>query len=614
MFRTIQSKLFITYSTFILVIITAFTMLYYMYTSKSIEEKASESLYAVAFSLNAQLDSELSNMESIITKIWYSQTFKDLYFSNINSSKEMERQRSLRESVFTALGPDFPVSRVTIYHPECELFSVGLRQEQVKFTQKQIKEWEWVKKGQDSGKKLVILPPHSDEWMKSGSAVISLCKSADTFGKEEPAVIEVQQDYGRFIAAVEELAAATSESESSPKTVLIYDRNGNIIFPYTDDADADNSGGDNKKKIELYQEEIKNSDAVTGAVRIMNPSSKEREVVAFHHSELSGWTVTVAESEKSLLSSVTDFRNTTLMTMLLVLICTMILSYFVSKTLTTPINKILKNMKRLSLEALPEKDFQVSSSVNELEELNQSFSDMCAKLKVSLDEIVLARSHEIQARLLALQAQMNPHFLYNTIANISIMAEDNDDTEVVDACRNLSSMLRFISSKSDAPITIRQELAHTECFINLMKIRHEDALSMEVRIPENMMDIQIPKLVFQPLVENCTKYAIHTDPPWKILIVGECTENSWNIQVSDNGPGFDEAFLCSLREKLKNLNPQNPSLDLSLGGMGLINIYVRLKLLYGEDTVFELYNLPQGGAGVRIGGFAVSGKEKTIHE
>lgn len=599
MFRTIQSKLFFTYSTFILIIVISFTAFYFMHTSKSIEEKASEALYTMAYSINTQLDSELENMNSTITKIWYSETFKKLFFMDINSEAGayLENQRMLKESVLTAMGPDFPVSRVSIFQENGNFFSVGLLQEQVKFSQQQIMQWDWVQRALEAGKRALIVPPHQDDWMLTDNSVISLCKTIDTYAEGPPVIIEIQQNYSKFEKLIYKSLMPAIDGESSEKNVLIYDQNGTIVFPYEKRQDASIN-----QKISLYKQSLEQVQSPSQTIRVQDPLSQEKEVVAFHQSNLSGWTVAVAEKEKVLLSSVVSLRTTTILASVVILVATMIVSYFVSKTLTTPINKILKNMRRLSLEALPEKAFSVDSGIDELEELNQSFGDMCVKLKDSLDEIVVTRSHEIQSRMLALQAQMNPHFLYNTIANIAVMAEDNQDTEVVYACKNLSSMLRFISSKSEAPISIMEELSHTECFINLMKIRHEDALSLLLDIPEKMNEIMIPKLVIEPLVENCTKYAIHVDPPWNIRVEGECSENHWIVCVKDNGPGFEEAVLKSIKNKIQEIDLKKPTLDLKFGGMGLINIYVRLKLLYGQDTIFEVSNLSHGGALVKIGG------------
>jgi two-component system, sensor histidine kinase YesM len=226
---------------------------------------------------------------------------------------------------------------------------------------------------------------------------------------------------------------------------------------------------------------------------------------------------------------------------------------------------------------------------------------MRQRLKNSLEETVISRSHEVHSLMLSLQSQMNPHFLYNTISVISVMAEEDGKVNIVKACEDLSNMLRYISSESSEPVLLSLELEHTLSFMNLMKLRYADDLSFSLNIPENMHTIKIPKLVIQPLVENCTKYAINVDPPWKTEITGIVSSNQWEIIVQDNGTGFNEAWLDSVKKRFELINIYNMP-ELKLNGMGLANIFIRLKLLYGKDAIFELYNHPDGGAIVKIGG------------
>lgn len=383
--------------------------------------------------------------------------------------------------------------------------------------------------------------------------------------------------------------------------MLIYDRDGGLVYPY-----EENCSSELYSLTEFYRTTIQKAPNSVSGVRVKNPVTREMEYIASHTSRLSGWTVVISEPEAAVRANIASLNKNIILFFLITLVAALLLSYFVSHTITTPINKILKNMKKLSLEALPEKAAQVDSGYSELEELNDSFTEMCGKLQESLDEIVSVRSHEIQSRMLALQSQMNPHFLYNTIANISIMAEENDDPDVVRACRNLSDMLRFISSKSDAPITMAEELAHLDSYMQLMEIRYEDDLSLSVNIPEQMYSLLIPKLVIQPLVENCTKYAVDTTPPWRISVDGVLMEDRWIVSVRDNGSGFSQEALEKLQAQIDGMDSKNPTADLEIRGMGLINIYIRLHLMYGDKAVFSVSNNPEGGSEIQIGGAILS--------
>jgi sensor histidine kinase YesM len=144
-----------------------------------------------------------------------------------------------------------------------------------------------------------------------------------------------------------------------------------------------------------------------------------------------------------------------------------------------------------------------------------------------------------------------------------------------------------------------------------MKIRYESDLNYEFEIEENMGDLIVPKLIVQPLVENSIKFSLENHPPWRILITGKITDGKWIITVSDKGNGFDQTELQKIKRFKEEFKQLTTMPDLKIGGMGLQNVYLRLRLLYRDSTIFEAGNLPEGGASVTIGGdIDVPGKEE----
>lgn len=119
-----------------------------------------------------------------------------------------------------------------------------------------------------------------------------------------------------------------------------------------------------------------------------------------------------------------------------------------------------------------------------------------------------------------------------------------------------------------------------------------------------MMQLKIPKLCLQLLVENAIKFTTKAVyPPWKITITGTLCETYWEISIQDNGPGFTEETLDTLRTTIDSINRTGLLPSLELNGMGLLNIYIRFKLLYRENHIFKAENSAEGGAIVTVGGF-----------
>jgi len=182
------------------------------------------------------------------------------------------------------------------------------------------------------------------------------------------------------------------------------------------------------------------------------------------------------------------------------------------------------------------------------------------------------------------------------------MAEEGKAVEVMRVCDDLLFMLRYVSSGSPLRVTLSEEMGYTRSYLSLMKNRYADKVTWDIDIPADMMGITVPKLIVQPLVENSLKYGIHVEPPWRIRIAGVQSDGRWTISVADNGTGFAERSLDEISRGMEGILRHEPVPETPLAGMGLLNIFARLRILYGEAAVLRALTLPHGGAMVEIGG------------
>lgn len=269
-------------------------------------------------------------------------------------------------------------------------------------------------------------------------------------------------------------------------------------------------------------------------------------------------------------------------------------TYGISRKLSRPLLRMSEQVEKIDL-SKPFPFVRLDTDVRELDLLAQAIDGMNESLQTSLDHILTLRSAELQARFLALQSQMQPHFLYNTLTVIEGLSRQGNQRAVSQICGNLSQMLRYVSSKEDSGVPLYAELAFTKSYAEIMSERFPEA-SVTTDIPLEMMHLTIPKLVIQPLVENAFKYAGRSDV--QIEIRGVLEGERWRIIVMDNGAGFTEEkvreFLnragdCDVTERWTGIN-----------GMGLKNIQARLILQYQNDAVFVIRT--QAGGHVEIGG------------
>lgn len=582
-----------------------FLVTFYTYSSKIIEDRASESMHQLSVYISSQLDGMIENMDRISLAVVFSESINDNFSKEIPDNNEFQgllRQRDLSKSLYSILGTWIPpVRQINIFNQAGFFVGTGNSAITTNVTFSKINSIEWVKKTIDlKGYKYLTLP-RKEEWKNTGTVVFSLTR---VFGSSlnvnnGTSIVEVQQDYSILSDIIKRALGKTK----SDKKVIVFDKNGDIMFPLNSES--------SHTRMKSYWQEVNKTKRGTDTALVFDKISKSREILTYNYSDYTNFTVLLVDSEKKLLSPVIDFRNAILLVGIVLLFITLFISYFVAKQVTTPIKQIHKSIKALSLENLsPSNSEGLNSGLNELEELNMAFSKTCARLKNSLEEVVSSKSYEIQAKMLALQSKMNPHFLYNTITTIYAMAEQENNAKIMEVCQDLSKMLRYILSESSAPVTIKKETSYALSYLELMTKRYKDFLHYSVEIPDEMETIMLPKMILQPLVENSTKYGINVAPPWHISIRGTVIGDKWYLSVEDNGPGFGPDKIRSLKENFASINIDEALKDTNFEGIGLENIYRRLKLSYGEAAVFEISDNHKRSTIVTIGGTCTLERDK----
>jgi len=180
-----------------------------------------------------------------------------------------------------------------------------------------------------------------------------------------------------------------------------------------------------------------------------------------------------------------------------------------------------------------------------------------------------------RAELELLQAQINPHFLYNTLDSIAILAESDRSEDVVNMVTSLSTFFRNSLNKGRDVLTLGAECSQVTSYLEIQQIRYSDILRYEISIPEALMDCVVPKLVLQPLVENALYHGIKNRRGMGLITVtGEEAGGDLLLKVTDNGAGMDEEQVRILQSGLYEDKHT---------GLGLVNVHKRIRLYCGEN-------------------------------
>ena len=221
-----------------------------------------------------------------------------------------------------------------------------------------------------------------------------------------------------------------------------------------------------------------------------------------------------------------------------------------------------------------------SDNVDEITELGMSFNIMIGKIKELLDSKIKEQENLKRAELRALQAQINPHFLYNTLDTIIWMAESKKTDQVVEIVSALSNFFRISLSKGMDWITISEEVERIRSYLTIQKMRYHDILDFKIEVDDDVAENTILKLILQPLVENALYHGIKNKRQGGTISVRARRngEDEVLLEVKDDGIGFTAEKLTQLRAEL-----EDDAGDIKLeSGFGIGNVNKRIRLYYGK--------------------------------
>lgn len=269
-----------------------------------------------------------------------------------------------------------------------------------------------------------------------------------------------------------------------------------------------------------------------------------------------------------------------------ILIPTALLISLVSLSLTRSTRRLTKKVRQMPIDSMLKTSPSTLSSLTETvtapadketHELEQVFNAMMLQLREKASTEMALREGALQARLSALQTQINPHFIYNTLNIISAKSMESGNFDVIEICNQFAQMLRYSTDTRSQTATMAEEIGFVRSYLMLAKARYEDNLEFTIDMPENLGDITVPRLTLQPLVENALNHGFDGKNVLRRLSVSGHIEGGLLVLIiCDNGTGFSEEMLQSLRSRIRAIEEGTVSIESTGGHIGLINTCLRL--------------------------------------
>ena len=441
-----------------------------------------------------------------------------------------------------------------------------------------------------------FVPPHPFFWTGADRTVLSVARTVGS----------TYQKYGvlEYAVPMEAITAFLSDYEKPDNyRLLLLDSDHSVLY-----APEPQEGFTPEKTSAMIKKHMEKN--ASGFFFF------SKSLAVYKRSNLTGWTVVLNRDISSFTGRLVTLGILTVFAFFFVFIVVAIFLFLLTRYLTSPLRNLRNEMLKIS-DIVPEIKLTADSENNEIVMLARSIQDILNQILAQNRRLMEAKQRELHAHYSAMEAQLNPHFLYNTLSVIGAAGIVSNNINISEMCSELSNLLRYSISYSGKAVSLEQEIHNIKSYLYIMQKRYEDSLVCQFDIDHSLDSIHVPKLILQPIIENCFQHGFRDlPPPWKILVKTYGRDGRWYISVTNNGLPFDAQKKEMLAERLGQFRKSitgGAFFDEGDGwrdafekqqGMGLENTVMRLAI-FCNGNVYLNIDSPTGEeslTAIEIGG------------
>lgn len=541
----------------------------YLRFINSTENMVSENNRSMLEQVNLNLDSYLRNMMKVSDATYYSMIKKtDLATENMNKELdflyETNKDSLISICVFSADGEVVAASPVgqlkTSVDPrKSDWFSKAVnKKENLHFSTPHVQN-------------LFVDPDYKYRWVVSLSRAVELTNNR----KITSGVLLVDMNF----RGIEQICKNVNVGKSG--YVYLVDGEGEIIYHPRQQLIYSNLIEENNKVAASY-EDGNHIETFEG----------EKRLVTIKTVGYTGWKIVGVTPIADITS---DYHQMTLFAVFIMFFAIFILVFlnmFVSSRIANPIRALEKSVKKLE-SGVKYVDISISGSY-EIQHLGKAIRSMVNQMHTLMDNIVIEQESKRKSELNALQAQINPHFLYNTLDSIIWMIENENYDGAIIMVTALARLFRISLSKGKNIITVRDEIEHARNYLTIQNIRYKNKFTYNIETDEETLNLATIKLIIQPLIENAIYHGMEfMGGDGEILVKTYVKEKDLYIDVIDNGLGMTQEVADTLLTNKRKVEKKS-------SGIGLKNVHERIQLYFGAEYGLEIYSEPDEGTTIRI--------------
>lgn len=521
--------------------------------------------------VNINLDSYLRSMMHVSDSIYYS-VIKNADIKKDNISDQMSLLYETNHDQIISVSVFSDQGKVIAAEPLNELKETA-----------DVTKQPWFQNASARIENLHFSTPHVENLFKDPDNkyhwVVSLSRSVEltSTGTISHGVLLVDMNFN----GIEEICSNVDLGKSS--YIYIIDSNGEIIYHPRQELIYSNLIHENNRKAASYKDGTQ-----------LEMFDNEERLVTVKTVGYTGWKIVAVTPTKDITESYYQYN-------LFVLLCAAFASFllifvntFISSRIATPIKQLENSVKNIENGDFDETKITVSGSY-EVQHLGKTIRSMVREMKNLMNDIVREQESKRKSELDALQSQINPHFLYNTLDTIVWMIENKNDKDAVTMVTALARLFRISLSKGKNIIPVADELQHVQNYLTIEKMRFKNKFEFTIEAEPETLTCSTIKLIVQPLVENSIHHGLESmDEDGEIRVHAYIQGKELYIDVTDNGLGMPKEQADSLLEE------GTVTIHGKGSGIGLKNVQKRIQLYFGREYGLTILSEPDEGTTVRV--------------
>lgn len=557
-FKSIQSTMLVSFSVLMVLAMLVFMVIAMRYTSGTIYENSINYMSQIIQQVNYDIDTYIEYMENISSVIAKSSDVPRYLFDQNQTEAEMEAEK---ERILTQFQ--------TIMESRDDIYNVAAvakngryiinRGEDELTGYVDIESLDWYQAAMESKSGIAVSSSHVQNAIQSSYKwVITLSRAlVNNQTGEREGLFFVDLNY----SAISDLCNNNSIEEKG--YIFVLDAEGNIVYHPKQQLMY---GGLKTENIDAIMECREDS--------LIIDEGGDSKLYTMSKSKKTGWTVVGAAYTSELLKNNEQAQMWYLLVASILLLAVIGISSIISREITKPIRSLRDSMRKVQ-----NGQFDTHVEViteNEIGSLGRSFNLMTSEIQALMEQNVYEQKQKRKSELKALQAQINPHFLYNTLDSIIWMSEAGENDEVVEMTSALARLLRQSISNDQEEVELEKEIEYVKNYLTIQKMRYKDKLEFFIYVDPRVAHVPIIKLVLQPLVENAIYHGIkYKETKGNLKIYARPVDGRVEIVVADDGIGMDEDVMEHIFDEHRKEQKRN--------GVGVPNVQKRLKLQYGSE-------------------------------